>query len=55
MRATKPNIKAGILRDLAVAGGVIFDKERLERGQSTANIQTISKLIGLSDEKLFKP
>ena len=53
MRATKPSIKAGILRDLAVAGGVIFDKERLERGQSTANIQTISKLIGASDEKLF--
>ena len=54
MRATKPSIKAGILRDVAVAGGVIFDKERLERGQSTANIQTISKLIAMSDEQLFK-
>ncbi len=53
MAATKPTVKAGIVRDLAVSAGVTYDKERLERGQSTDNIETISKLIGLSDEKLF--
>ena len=32
-------------RDLAIAAGVLFDKERLERGQSTGNISLLHRII----------
>jgi len=38
---TEADIKDASLRDRTVLLGVLFDKERLERGQSTQNIATI--------------
>lgn len=39
------NQKQGLLHALTIAGGTAFDKERIERGQSTANISVLSKLL----------
>lgn len=33
--------RAGLLRDFSIMSGTMFDKERLERGQSTSNIQAL--------------
>lgn len=46
LAALEPRIKAGIARDLSVVKGVYFDKERLERGQSTQNVSLIGKMMG---------
>lgn len=46
LASCKTEVKAGILRDLSVVKGVIFDKERLERGQSTQNVSLIGKMMG---------
>ena len=34
----QPRLKKAGLRDLAVSAGILYDKERLERGQSTHNV-----------------
>ncbi len=47
--ALSPTVKAKFLQAAVVAGGVSYDKERLERGQSTTNSQLIS-LICTADE-----
>lgn len=46
--------KAGV-RELSVMFGILYDKERLERGQSTANISTYAHILreeGESADKL---
>lgn len=48
------NQKQGLLHALTVVGGTAFDKERLERGQSTANISTISRMIDGQVSTLYK-
>lgn len=50
-----PNAKANILRDMAVVNGVLFDKERLERGQSTQNVSVIERMLDASHEQIYKP
>ena len=52
--ALEPRIKAGIARDLSVVKGVYFDKERLERGQSSQNISLIGKMMGSALEIAHK-
>jgi hypothetical protein len=52
--ARTPERKAGIIRDLAVVKGVLFDKERLERGQSTENVSVMGKVIADVQGGLFK-
>ena len=34
----QPRLKKAGLRDLVVSAGILYDKERLERGQSTHNV-----------------
>lgn len=44
--ALDPDVKAKLARDVSVIMGVVFDKERLERGQSTQNHSLITKMMG---------
>lgn len=44
--ALEPDQKAKLARDVSVILGVVFDKERLERGQSTQNHSLITKMMG---------
>ena len=43
--ALSPSQKSGYLTAATIAGGTAFDKERLERGESTQNISVLSKLL----------
>jgi len=52
--ALSPTAKTQYLNAATIAGGTSFDKERLERGQSTANISTLSKMIDASVTTLYK-
>jgi DNA-binding transcriptional regulator YhcF (GntR family) len=40
------------LRDLAVAAGILFDKNRLERGFSTSNISSWCSIVAESERRL---
>lgn len=44
--ALTPSQKSGLLMALNAQSGTVYDKERLERGQSTVNVSLISKLMG---------
>lgn len=46
--AYTPQQKQQLMFTLNTIHGTLFDKERLERGQSTANISTLSRLIDQS-------
>lgn len=41
-----PAQRGSLLHSLSIHHGVLYDKERLERGQSTENIHTIARLLG---------
>ena len=49
-----PTQKAGMLQSLNVVSGTLYDKERLETGQSTANISTISRMVDGQVSTLYK-
>lgn len=44
--ALSPDVKGKLARDLSVVQGVIYDKERLERGQSTENHSVMHRILG---------
>ena len=46
LSALKPTEKTGLLMALNATHGTTFDKERLERGQSTQNVSLIGKMMG---------
>lgn len=46
LASCKPTEKLSMLRDLSVVSGIVHDKERLERGQSTANVSLIARMMG---------
>lgn len=50
----KPHQINGMIFALNSQHGTLFDKERLERGQSTANISTISRMIDAQVSTLYK-
>jgi predicted transcriptional regulator len=52
--ALSPHQKIGLMFALNTQLGTLFDKERLERGQSTANISTVSKMIDGQVSSLYK-
>ncbi len=52
--ALTPQQICGLLFALNTQHGTLFDKERLERGQSTQNISTISKMLDNQVSTLFK-
>ena len=42
---TEAKIKGAAFRDMAVAYGILLDKDRLESGQSTQNIASWTKVV----------
>lgn len=48
------NEKGRLLDALNTVQGTIFDKERLERGESTANVSTVSRMVDASVSSLHK-
>jgi hypothetical protein len=55
LQALKPGEKTGLLMALNATHGTTFDKERLERGESTQNISTISRMIDNRVSSAHKP
>jgi hypothetical protein len=51
----KQGEKTGLLMALNATAGTSFDKERLERGQSTSNQSIISKMVDNTVDGLYKP
>lgn len=52
--ALSGHLKIGYLNSVTVAGGVAYDKLRLETGKSTENISLLSTIIEGAHGKLFK-
>jgi hypothetical protein len=52
--ALTPFQKGSLLQTLVTVNGNAFDKERLERGQSTQNISTISRMVDGQVSTLYK-
>ncbi len=52
--ALTPSQKSGLLGSLNAVAGTIYDKERLERGQSTENVSLLTKVLGSAQDKVFK-
>jgi IS30 family transposase len=53
--ALSPSQKSGYLNAATIAGGTAFDKERLERGESTQNISTMSRMLDNRVGSKYKP
>jgi IS30 family transposase len=53
--ALTPSQKSGLLMSLNAQSGTVFDKERLERGQSTANVSLIGKMMTTALEAAHTP
>jgi|CXWL01.1.fsa_nt_gi IS30 family transposase len=52
--ALSPSQKTQYLNAAAMVGGISFDKERLERGESTSNVSLVSRMIDASVSTLYK-
>lgn len=52
--ALTPSQKSSMLIALNAQNGTAFDKERLERGQSTANLSTLSRMLDSQVSTLYK-
>lgn len=55
LAALTPAQLTGIVFALNSQHGTLFDKERLERGQSTQNISAISRMIDSAVQSIYKP
>lgn len=53
--ALNPHQKSGLLAVLNSQSGTLFDKERLERGQSTANHSILTKVLNGALKDLYSP
>lgn len=53
--ALTPSQKSGMLIALNAQSGTIYDKERLERGQSTANVSLIGRMMGSALDLAHRP
>ena len=51
--ALTPSQKSGLLMSLNAQHGTSFDKERLERGQSTSNQSIMSAMLGHAVKTLY--
>jgi IS30 family transposase len=54
IEAMKPHQKSGMIFALNAQHGTSFDKERLERGQSTSNHSIISRLLDETVKNLYR-
>lgn len=55
VKALTPSQKTGLLMALNAQHGTLFDKERLERGQSTSNQSVMSTMLNTVVKNLYKP
>lgn len=55
LASLSPKDKTSLLFALNAIGGTIYDKERLETGQSTANINLISRMMGAALQQAHQP
>ncbi len=53
--ALTPSQMSGIVFALNSQHGTLFDKERLERGQSSQNISVVSRMIDSAVQDIYKP
>jgi len=54
IRALKPTEKGSLIHTLGIAAAVLYDKERLERNLTTANIGVLGRLIVKAESMLGK-
>ena len=54
IKALTPSQKSGLLMSLNAQSGTTFDKERLERGKSTMNVSTLSRILGVAFDGAHK-
>jgi predicted transcriptional regulator len=54
LNALNPQAKAQYLNVLNNVQGTIYDKERLERGESTSNVSVVSKMVDSTVSGLYK-
>jgi IS30 family transposase len=55
IRTLKPHEKGSLLHALNIQAGTLYDKERLERGQSTSNLSILGKIITAAEAMLGAP
>lgn len=55
LSALSPSQMSGIVFALNSQHGTLFDKERLERGQSSQNISVVSRMIDSAVQDIYKP
>jgi IS30 family transposase len=55
IKALTPSQKSSFLISLNVTTGTCFDKERLQRGQSTSNQSIISRMLDDTVKNLYEP
>lgn len=53
--ALTPSQKSSMLIALNAQHGTLFDKERMERGQSVQNISVMSRMIDTAVSEMYKP
>lgn len=53
--ALTPSQKSGLIIALNAQAGTLFDKERLERGQSSHNVSIITAMLDAAHDQLYKP
>ena len=52
--ALTPSQKSGLLIALNAQSGTVYDKERLERGESTSNISVLSRMLDSRISTIYK-
>ena len=55
MKALTPSQKTGLLMALNAQHGTSFDKERMERGQSVANVSILTTMLNATVKGLYAP
>ncbi len=53
VEALTPHQKGGLLHSVNTVFGTVYDKERLERGQSTSNLAVMSRIMGQAHATLW--
>ena len=55
VKTLTPSQKSGLLMALNAQHGTSFDKERMERGQSVANVSILTSMLNATVKNLYKP
>ncbi len=53
LEALTPHQKSGLLHSVNTVFGTAYDKERLERGQSTSNLAVMGRIMGQAHQSLW--